>query len=150
MADAFFRANVGACVLNDQGRVLALRRIGVRESAWQMPQGGIERTETPAAAVLRELAEETGLPPEAVQVLAEHPGWLVYEVPVAWRNDKVGWGQAQKWFVLRARGDAVVRPDGVEFDAHDWFTPEQLLAHCAAFRRPTYERVLAFVAELSG
>jgi putative (di)nucleoside polyphosphate hydrolase len=142
MADAFFRANVGACVVDEAGRVLALRRRGVADNGWQMPQGGIDDGETPRQAVMRELIEETGLRPTHVELLAEHPDWLAYELPVEFRRPKVGWGQAQMWFLLRARPGAEVVPDGREFDAHEWLTPRELLARVISFRRPVYERVL--------
>lgn len=144
MSDAFFRANAGACVIDGEGRVLALKRRGVADNAWQMPQGGIDAGETPRQAVLRELREETGLQPPDVELLAEHPDWLVYELPIEYRKPKVGWGQAQKWFLLRARPNAIVRPDGQEFDDHAWLAPAELLPRVIAFRRPVYDRVLAY------
>lgn len=142
MGGAFFRANVGACVVDAAGRVLALRRKGVNEQAWQMPQGGIDDDESPRDAVLRELREETGLRPADVEIVAELPQWLVYELPPEYRRPKIGWGQAQKWFIFRAQAHAHVRPDDDEFDAFDWLPAPELLARVIAFRRPVYEAVL--------
>lgn len=141
--DTFFRAGVGACVVDPAGRVLALRRKRIGRAAWQMPQGGIEADETPREALWRELAEETGLAPPAVELVAEHPDWLVYELPPRMRRPKIGRGQAQKWFLVRASADARVTPDNVEFDKFDWMTPDELLTRVIAFRRPLYERVFA-------
>lgn len=143
MSEAFFRANVGACVVDAQGRVLALKRRGVADNAWQMPQGGIDDGESPRVAVLRELQEETGLTAADVQLVDEYPDWLVYELPPEFRRPKVGWGQAQRWFLLRPRAGVTVVPDGREFDDFVWMAPSELLRRVIAFRRPTYERVLA-------
>lgn len=142
-ADAFFRANVGACVTDGNGRVLALRRHGVTPAAWQMPQGGLALGEAPRDAVLRELHEETGLAPAAVTLVDEYPDWLVYELPPEWRRPKAGLGQAQKWFLLRAADDALVVPDGQEFDAYEWITPADLLQRVVPFRRPVYAQLWA-------
>jgi putative (di)nucleoside polyphosphate hydrolase len=143
VGDAFFRANAGACVTDGSGRVLALRRRGVADAAWQMPQGGIDGGETPRVAVLRELEEETGLRASDVDIVAEFPEWLVYKLPVEYRRAKVGWGQAQKWFLLRAKAGAIVKPDGKEFDAFEWLTPAELMSRVVAFRRPVYARLFS-------
>ena len=147
MSAAFFRANVGACVVNAEGRILTLKRKGNIENAWQMPQGGIEAGEDPRTAVLRELKEETGLLPQDVTIIAEHPEWLPYELPVQFRNAKTGLGQVQKWFLIQASETTTVIPDGVEFEDSAWLKPEDLLKLVVWFRRPVYERVLAFVLQ---
>jgi putative (di)nucleoside polyphosphate hydrolase len=150
MADAFFRANVGACLIDECDQVLALKRKGVAENSWQMPQGGIQEGESPRQAILRELGEEIGLGAADVEVLAERPDWLVYELPEEYRRPKVGWGQVQKWFLLRVMPDAIVNPDGKEFEAYEWLTPTDLMPRVVPFRKPVYERVLAdFLGRLS-
>ena len=67
-----FRANVGIILLNDGGQVFCARRCGM--SAWQFPQGGIKRHETPERAMFRELREEIGLEPDDVEVLGASKG----------------------------------------------------------------------------
>jgi putative (di)nucleoside polyphosphate hydrolase len=138
---AFFRANVGACVTDGRGRVLACRRRGLAEAAWQMPQGGLDVGETPRTAVLRELREETGLAAADVGIVDEYPEWLAYELPPQYRRPKVGLGQVQKWFLLRAQPGVAVRLDQREFDACEWLTPRVLLARVVAFRQPVYARL---------
>ena len=145
MSGAWFRANAGLCVTDGRGQVLAMRRTGVERAAWQMPQGGIKGRETPLEAAWRELREETGLGPEHVTLRAEHPDWLVYELPTADRSARLGWGQAQRWFLFEAPPDAPVRPDGRELDAWAWMRPEELLVETVGFRRPVYRRVVAGV-----
>ena len=48
-------------LVNPAGLVFAGRRIDSNPEAWQMPQGGIDKGETPRQAALRELEEETGI-----------------------------------------------------------------------------------------
>lgn len=144
MSDAFFRAGVGAVVIDDLRRILVLRRKGTRDGAWQLPQGGIGTDETPLDAFYRELKEETGLVRADVEVLAFTSEWWVYELPLEYRNAKVGWGQAQRWFLCRllVSRDAV-RPDQVEFEKADWVTPDTLVARAVEFRALIYRRLIS-------
>ena len=47
--------------------------------AWQMPQGGIDKGESPRQAALRELQEEIGT--ARARIVAETAGWLTYDLP---------------------------------------------------------------------
>ncbi|HVO14006.1 MAG TPA: RNA pyrophosphohydrolase, partial [Alphaproteobacteria bacterium] len=74
-----YRRGVGVMLVNGQGLVLVARRIDMPSEAWQMPQGGIDPGEAPAAAALRELREEIGT--DKAEILAESRGWLNYDLP---------------------------------------------------------------------
>jgi putative (di)nucleoside polyphosphate hydrolase len=141
--DGYFRASAGILIVNEAGSLLAMRRKATAEPAWQLPQGGIRFDESPVDAAWREAEEEAGLTRSDLTLLAESRQWLVYELPHAFRNRKVGWGQAQRWFLFRLGADSRVKVDAVEFDAFDWVTPAELLARTVEFRVPVYERVLA-------
>ncbi len=151
--DASFRANAGLLVLNAEGLVLAVER-GDRPGAWQLPQGGIEADETALVAAYRELEEETGLRPAEVTLLAEVPGWLVYELPPEWRRAKTGLGQAQKWFVFRhapkPKADWKVGPlpAGGENSATAWMPLADLKARVPEFRRAIYAALEVFLAKV--
>jgi putative (di)nucleoside polyphosphate hydrolase len=138
-----FRAGVVIVVRHHaDDRVLAFERNDV-PGAWQLPQGGIENGEEPIDAARRELVEETGLGPDDVELIGEHPEWIVYELPAELRAGKNSRGQAQRWFMFRAcSADVVPTPDGREFVAWDWVDPDWLVDHVVEFRRPGYRRVL--------
>ena len=74
-----FRANVGIILTNDQGQVFWARRIGM--DAWQFPQGGIKKNESPKTAMYRELKEEIGLEPKHVELINSTDDWLRYWLP---------------------------------------------------------------------
>jgi len=140
----YFRASVGAMLVDAAGRVLVLRRADVAEEAWQMPQGGLRRGEELQHALERELQEETGILAEHFRTIAASTDWLAYELPEAYRNEKVGRGQVQKWFFCEFLGDPeAIKPDGVEFVAYKWAEQRRFLDLAAPFRRSVYERLLS-------
>ena len=61
---------VCAVILRD-ARVLMVRHVEERRDFWTLPGGGVESGETPAQAVLREVAEETRLAGTVGPVLYE-------------------------------------------------------------------------------
>ena len=95
-----FRPNVGIVVLGPNKQVLWAKRVG--QDAWQFPQGGIQRGESPEDALYRELHEELGLKQHDVEVMGCTQGWLRYRLPLRYirRNKKpLCIGQKQKWFL---------------------------------------------------
>ncbi len=93
------------------GRVLLIRH-SYGSGNWMLPGGGIARRETPLAAALRELAEETGLKlsqPRCLMVLEEALYGTVNRVHM---------------FIGETGGDP--RCDGREVIEARFFTPEAL------------------------
>ncbi len=147
-----YRPNVGAALFDRRGLVLVARRRDVPRhlGGWQMPQGGIDAGEDPAAAVLRELGEEIGT--SHAEIIGEHPAWLTYDLP----PDRIGRalggryrGQTQRWFALRFLGeDADIRLDAdphPEFDAWRWAGLDELVDLAPGFKRQIYAAlVLSF------
>ena len=145
-----WRPCVGVMLINRDGLVFAAQRIDSQAPAWQMPQGGIDSGESPLAAALRELEEEIGVPAERVQVLAETPDWLRYDLPAdivprIWGGRFRG--QEQRWFLLRYLGeDDAIDIHGrahPEFSAWRWIRADEMLAEIVPFKRAIYEQVVA-------
>ncbi|MEM6727593.1 MAG: RNA pyrophosphohydrolase [Pseudomonadota bacterium] len=148
-----YRKNVGVMLMNASGLIFVGQRRDNPEPAWQMPQGGIDKGESPRAAALRELEEETGVPPSLVEIAAESPGWIAYDLPAdlipklwggKWR------GQEQKWFLMRFLGEDadidITRHDH-EFRAWRWSPVADLVPSIVPFKRAVYEQVIAVFAE---
>lgn len=138
---------MGIVLVNDVGRVFWARRAG--QDAWQFPQGGIHRNETPDAAMYRELTEETGLVADQVELIGQTSDWLYYRLPdryVRRRSRPVCIGQKQRWFLLRLTvGEDCVdlaRTDHPEFDQWCWIEywrpPEEVIF----FKRRVYREAL--------
>jgi putative (di)nucleoside polyphosphate hydrolase len=138
----YFRAGVGAAIINHQGLVLAFERADI-PGAWQLPQGGLEALETPQTAVIREVREETGLSEDDLELLEALPEPLAYELPEKFRNKKTGRGQAQYWFLFRLRGvdGSIEVAAGGEFRSWQWLPFDRLLSSVAPFRQGVYRRL---------
>jgi putative (di)nucleoside polyphosphate hydrolase len=134
------------------------RRLGAPgPHVWQMPQGGIDRGETPSEAAFRELEEEVGVRPELVTIVDETEDWLFYDFPANLRGEP-GFrgpylGQKQKWFAMRFNGrDADIRLDAhtPEFGDWRWGRLDEAPDLVIPFKRPVYEAVVRRFARHAG
>ena len=162
--DLPYRPCVGVMVLNGDGLVWAGRRIAADDSEmagathlWQMPQGGIDKGETPLEAAWRELYEETGI--RTASLVMEAPDWIHYDLPpelvgIALKGKYRG--QKQRWFAFRFEGDEseirINPPPGghqAEFDAWSWKPMAELPDLIVPFKRKVYDEVVAVFSHLA-
>lgn len=145
-----YRRGVGVMLLNAEGKVWVGARIDNPADAWQMPQGGIDEGEDdPWATALRELEEETGIPPHLVERIAQCPERLRYELPpelvgVIWKEPWIG--QEQDWFLARFLGrdsDVNIATKHPEFREWQWIEPTELPDRIVPFKRDLYRRLLS-------
>lgn len=148
-----YRRNVGIILTNHTGQLLWAKRVG--QDAWQFPQGGIQRGETPEQAVFRELTEEIGLEAVHVKVVGATRDWLHYRLPSRYvRRDRspVCIGQKQKWFLLQLQADESFvrfdRGDKPEFDGWRWVEYWHPLREVVFFKRDVYKRALQELSTL--
>lgn len=148
-----YRPCAGVMLLNRAGRVFAGQRIDTVLEAWQMPQGGIDRGEDALDAAVRELREETGVTPDKVELIAQAPDELFYDLPPeligkVWRGK---WrGQRQRWFLFRFLGedsDIDIATPEPEFRSWRWIEPGELPALIVPFKQQLYRDVLAAFAD---
>ena len=154
-----YRDCVGTAVFNRDGLVFIGRRkpdedpedTSEQGAPWQMPQGGIDKGETPIDTAWRELYEETSI--RSVKLLAEAPDWIHYDLP----DEALGIalkgkyrGQRQRWFAFAFTGDEseidVLHPGGgkhpAEFDAWRWEPLENLPDLIVPFKREAYQQIV--------
>ena len=146
--DHLYRRGVGVMLLNFEGQVWVGRRIDYTDEAWQMPQGGMNKGEAPWDTALRELEEETGIPPHLVERIAECPERLKYDLPPELRRSlwKGKWkGQLQDWYLCRFLGDdrdVSIATKHPEFNDWKWVEPALLPELILPFKRDLYRDLL--------
>ena len=151
-----YRPCVGLMLLNREGKIFAGQRVDNPNDAWQMPQGGIDEGESPADAALRELREETGIHPSAVELLRESDYWHRYDLPAGlvrrlWSGRFRG--QAQRWFAMRYTGPDEgidIQTEEPEFRAWSWMAHDELIRKIVPFKRDTYTQVFDEFLDLIG
>ncbi|WP_294395126.1 RNA pyrophosphohydrolase [uncultured Sphingomonas sp.] len=156
MTDLPYRPAAGIMLLNADNMVFVAQRIDSRLEAWQMPQGGLDPGEDARVGALRELEEETGIPPERVEVIACASRTFDYDLP----PDLLGklWGgryrgQRQTWFLCRylgRDGQIDLNTEHPEFSAWKWAEPSHLPDMIVPFKKELYRDVLAEFAPLIG
>lgn len=151
-----YRPCVGLALFNRQGLVFCGERHDT-PGAWQMPQGGVQAGEDPAAAATRELKEEIGV--SRARIIGRSASPLRYDFPqnlVRHQLYKGKYrGQEQTWFALLFEGsddeiDLVSHNDaeGPEFGAWRWVELAEAPGLIVEFKRPVYEAVAAEFAPL--
>jgi len=152
--DDRYRRGVGVMLLNREGKVFVGARIDNTDEAWQMPQGGIDDDDDDEwATALRELEEETGIPPQLVERVSATPERLKYDLPKELRSKLWGgkWkGQDQDWFLARFLGadaDVNIATDHPEFREWKWIEPTELPELIVPFKRELYRQLLREFAD---
>lgn len=141
-----YRPGVGMMVVNKDKEVFVARRIDTRSEAWQMPQGGIDKNETPEEAAIRELKEEIGT--DKVDIVAGTSEWFYYDLPTRLAGKLWGGkyrGQKQKWFLMQFCGkdsDINIETKHPEFCAWKWVNANKIVKLIVPFKRKLYAQVI--------
>ena len=147
-----YRPNVAAVLLSSLFPKKKLFFLGKRRNikrAWQFPQGGIDRGETPEEALLRELKEEIGT--DEVEIIAKFPEWICYDFPNK-KGDKIYpyKGQKQLYFLVKLKEGAKIylnNENPPEFEDYIFVTEEELFKKATYLKRGAYKRVIKYFKE---
>lgn len=121
----------GGVVLDEQGRLLAIRRLG----KWDLPKGKVEKDEAIDAAALREVQEECGI--QELQLLEPLMStWHTYA-----RNGKQHLKRTE-WFLMRSSSKETLVPQTEEdIEEVRWFSTEE----AAMLKADTYPSLLPVI-----
>jgi putative (di)nucleoside polyphosphate hydrolase len=146
------RSGVGIVVLNKRNKVFVAKRIDNQKNFWQMPQGGVDKSEDYLAAAYRELEEETSI--KNVNLVRELDGLISYELPknllgIIWKGKYRG--QEQKWFVMKFLGqdsEININTKHPEFCEWKWIDLENITDLVVDFKLHVYEEIKKKVKEI--
>ena len=144
-----YRPNVAILLVNEDDEILICERVE-EDGAWQFPQGGVDKKETPTIALYREVWEEIGLEPEDYEILDRKEGYK-YKYPPGVREKKKKKhniiGQEQTYFLCKLTGSKEkvnVHQDPPEFQAYKWIKPKDFkLKWLPKFKKDVYKQVFS-------
>ena len=146
------RQGVGIILLNQNNDVFVAKRKDNPIDKWQMPQGGIDKNETPFDAMKRELVEETSI--TNIKVIKEIENWLEYELPPyllgkIWKGRYRG--QKQKWFIVKFIGnddEINLNTKHPEFIEWKWINYSNLPKVIVDFKKEVYKKLTIELKQL--
>ncbi len=143
-----YRPNVAAIIMSSlypfEMKFFLAKRVDIKD-AWQFPQGGIDKGETPKMALFRELKEEIGT--NKVEIIAEYPKWLSYDFPEdVLEKMKPYSGQIQKYFLVRLKKNAKIKLNTKipEFNDYNFVSFDEIDKNVRSFKRESYLEVLNY------
>lgn len=135
----FYRQNVVAFIVNNQGKVLIVNRVG-DDDYWGLSQGGVDSGESNDDAILREIKEETNI--SSVDVLGKFENIYKYR----WnkehkRHGDTGYkGQRQLLYILKFNGeDSEIKLSPWELKDWKWVEIDELISESDELRKEAYQ-----------
>lgn len=101
------------CVIERDGKLLMIRNSYGNIGEWTFPGGGIEKGESPEAAVIREVREETGIEISGPRKIGEFP----------WRGE---WKRDTVYCFYALVGTSEIKPEFAEIQEAKWFPKDQM------------------------
>ena len=146
------RSGVGIVLLNKENKIFVAKRIDNPKNFWQMPQGGVDKSEDFYTAALRELKEETSI--VSVKPIREIEENLTYILPdhligIIWKGKYKG--QKQKWFIMRFIGDDSeinIKTKRPEFLDWKWIDLENLTKIAVNFKLEVYKKLKSEIMKI--
>ena len=142
-----YRRGVGMMIINSNKEIFIGQRFDKNRSAWQMPQGGIDRGESTLKALKREMFEETGIE-KNYEVILESKKWFSYKLPKylqkkLWKGKFIG--QKQKWYLIEYFGNdkgVNINSKNPEFKKWSWVSKNKIFELIVPFKKELYKKII--------
>ena len=147
-----YRRGVGMMIINKNKEIFIGQRFEKDKSAWQMPQGGIDKGEKTIDAAIREMNEETGIK-KNFKILYETKIWHYYKLPIYLQKKLWGGkfvGQKQKWFLIDFKGkdsEINIQTKKPEFKKWKWTSSKKMMELIVPFKKKLYANVVSEMME---
>ena len=147
-----YRRGGGMMIINKNKEIFIGQRFEKDKSAWQMPQGGIDKGEKTIDAVIREMNEETGIK-KNFKILYETKIWYYYKLPIYLQKKLWGGkfvGQKQKWFLIDFKGkdsEINIQTKRPEFKKWKWTSSKKMMELIVPFKKKLYANVVSEMVE---
>ena len=140
-----YRKGVGMMVFDNNKKIFVGKRID-NQTAWQMPQGGVDDNEDYEIAAKRELYEETGI--QSIRIIHKSKEVYTYDLPEyllgkIWKGKYMG--QKQKWFLMKFLGpdsEINLKQKYPEFNQWKWVDIDDLPTLIVPFKKKLYLSVI--------
>ncbi len=140
-----YRIGVGMMVFNDEKKIFVGKRID-NQTAWQMPQGGVDGNEDYETAARRELYEETGI--QSIRIIKKSKEVYTYDLPEyllgkIWKGKYMG--QKQNWFLIKFLGpdsEINLNQKYPEFNQWKWVEMDELPRLIVPFKKKLYLSII--------
>ena len=134
-------------IVNKNGKIFIGQRFDKDKSAWQMPQGGVDRGESELKTLKREMFEETGIK-RNYKIVFKSKKYFSYRLPKylqkkLWQGKFIG--QKQKWFLIKYFGenkDININTKNPEFKKWIWASKEKMIKLIVPFKKKLYKEVI--------
>jgi len=140
-----YRQGVGIMVVSKDKKIFVGKRID-NQTAWQMPQGGVDKEENLVDAAKRELKEETGI--STIKIIKKSKKIYTYDLPdyllgKIWKGKYKG--QKQTWFLAEFLGkedEIDLNQKKPEFKKWKWVNIDELPDLIVPFKKELYKELV--------
>ena len=136
------RSGVVGVITRSDSKILVGNRFG-RLNAWQLPQGGIDKGESPDEAIHREILEEIGSSGFPIITKSKEPLSYAFPEDLNKKISKKYRGQSMVWYLMSCSDPTSIdlrNAKDKEFDKLMWCSPKEVLEKIIPWKLEFYKK----------